>query len=254
LIEAGVDKINFSFGSHDAALYNYYQPGGDFERTLRQIVRFLELKREMNRPDLEVVVSTVEFEKLAETKDEFVRVFSQMPFNKVKINQFDNWLGDIEWQPADPRRQQPRSQWPLCKLPWRILAFSWDGTAVACNNDYNNSVPLGNIHDTGIEGLWNGEKMQAFRRAQIERRYEDVEKPGRPLCSQCNAMFDDPTRNSPTYPATFTQGLREFARTGVMGGSRADESRSDAAALEAKFEFLRAHKDEWIGKVLSGHK
>lgn len=249
LIDSGVDKINFSFGSHDPDLYHHYQPGGEFGKTLRQILRFLELRRELGRMDIEAVVSTVEFERLDETKEEFVRIFSEMPFDKVKINQFDSWLGTFEGPSLNG--DVDGREVTMCKLLWRILSFAWDGNAVVCNNDYDNNYELGSINDLSVEEMWNGERMQAFRAAMLARDFSQVERPGCELCSRCNAMFDDPRRNSPTYPVDFVTGLREFAETGIMGGSRADEPKAGADELERKYAFLAEHGEEWVGALVA---
>jgi organic radical activating enzyme len=50
-----------------------------------------------------------------------------------------------------------------CAMPFRELAFRWDGNVAICCDDFRGEYPIANIKDMSIEDLWNHPKFQAAR-------------------------------------------------------------------------------------------
>lgn len=50
-----------------------------------------------------------------------------------------------------------------CAMPFRELAFRWDGNVSLCCDDFRGEYPIANINDMGIVELWNHERFQAAR-------------------------------------------------------------------------------------------
>ena len=48
-------------------------------------------------------------------------------------------------------------------MPFREMAFRYDGNVSLCCDDFRGEYPIGNIHDRGIVDLWNDERFQAAR-------------------------------------------------------------------------------------------
>ena len=60
----------------------------------------------------------------------------------------------------------------FCFAPWEMLFINSRGEALACcilASFYENE--LGNVRDISLKGLWNSEKMQAFRKQMKERNF-----------------------------------------------------------------------------------
>jgi radical SAM protein with 4Fe4S-binding SPASM domain len=51
-----------------------------------------------------------------------------------------------------------------CDHPWRRLVVNWDGQVTPCCYDRDGVYEFGNAAE-GIGAVWNGERLQAFRRA-----------------------------------------------------------------------------------------
>ena len=56
------------------------------------------------------------------------------------------------------------------------------GDVTVCCLDEHLENKIGNLRDTPLSELWNGETMQTWRRAQVEGRFSD----SGPLCTRCN--------------------------------------------------------------------
>ncbi|MEG3638701.1 radical SAM/SPASM domain-containing protein [Magnetococcus sp. PR-3] len=45
---------------------------------------------------------------------------------------------------------------PKCREPFYQLNLLWDGTLIPCSKDINARMPLGNVHQQGVDMIWNG--------------------------------------------------------------------------------------------------
>lgn len=50
-----------------------------------------------------------------------------------------------------------------CAMPFRELAFRYDGNVSLCCDDFRGEYPIANINDMNIDELWNHERFQAAR-------------------------------------------------------------------------------------------
>lgn len=50
-----------------------------------------------------------------------------------------------------------------CAMPFRELAFRYDGNVSLCCDDFRGEYPIANINDTNIVDLWNHDKFKAAR-------------------------------------------------------------------------------------------
>lgn len=50
-----------------------------------------------------------------------------------------------------------------CAMPFRELAFRYDGNVALCCDDFRGEYPIANIWDTDILSLWNSERFQLAR-------------------------------------------------------------------------------------------
>lgn len=50
-----------------------------------------------------------------------------------------------------------------CTMPFREMAFRWDGNVSLCCDDFRGEYPIGNIFERTIEEIWNDERFVAAR-------------------------------------------------------------------------------------------
>jgi radical SAM protein with 4Fe4S-binding SPASM domain len=56
-----------------------------------------------------------------------------------------------------------------------------NGDVLLCCNDFSRKLKLGNVNDTSIKEIWNGEKYQEIRRLFRQGRYKEI-----PICCDCS--------------------------------------------------------------------
>ena len=72
-----------------------------------------------------------------------------------------------------------------CPIPFATTNILHDGSMLVCVHDWNRNETLGNVRDSTISELWNGDRMRELRRLVSERQYEKV-----PACQGCSLWRD----------------------------------------------------------------
>ena len=68
-----------------------------------------------------------------------------------------------------------------CYIPFYKLMIDWNGDILPCQNDWSRSVVFGNINDTSLPNIINGEKYFNFKASLTTGRRTQLP------CSKCNA-------------------------------------------------------------------
>ncbi len=98
------------------------------------------------------------------------------------------------------RERQP------CKWFWHNLVILSDGSIVPCIRDFDGKLALGNIADTSLKEVWNGEKMVKLRKEQVQLNFRNG------LCDNCTEWIGAPP--NPLYPLDINlyRGFKEYLR------------------------------------------
>jgi radical SAM protein with 4Fe4S-binding SPASM domain len=80
------------------------------------------------------------------------------------------------------RPPAPDGDRPVCAALWDTPMVHVGGDLTTCCLDEGLENRLGNVRDTPLAALWEGETLQRWRQAQIEGRFAD----SGPFCTRCN--------------------------------------------------------------------
>lgn len=83
------------------------------------------------------------------------------------------------------------SKRPPCAGLWNTPMVHVDGSVTTCCLDEHLENRLGSLTEHSLPELWHGERLNRWRVAHIEGRFED----SGPLCTRCN------WRSAGAYPA-----------------------------------------------------
>ena len=186
LLEAEPHQIAISFDGPSKEVYEQIRRGGNYERTVMNIKRLLELKHELGSETL-CSISIIK-EPLTEDKiGDFKKWCATLPFDYVRVNELLNFSGenDLQIEEEVPSPNMPLKNHPVCYNAWASLCVHWDGSVIACLLDFDDKFVIGNVCNDTIMDIWNGERMQTFRKALVERRYgmEGI------VCAKCNILW-----------------------------------------------------------------
>lgn len=207
LIDVRLNRIVFSFDSIEKDVYEAVRVRSRFEPTLRNVLRFIRLNQEAGHPT-HICMSMVTQELTFPGAEGYREYFGKLPVDKVFQNTLLNLsgksgtAGEIDLEAL--RKGRPRSEWPICRIPWEVMTVNHDGEICPCPVDVNLRYSLGNIKDETLMSMWNNSRMQAYRMAHITKNYSAIE-PVDPLCSECSCLWQE------------EYDLRDYAKYAVEG-------------------------------------
>jgi radical SAM protein with 4Fe4S-binding SPASM domain len=182
LIEAGLDQFAFSFDGMDKETYESIRVNADFERTVGNIVRFLEIKKELGAGKPVTFIELIQFPDAAKKFDRaarraFLARFKGLPLDRLHIKELHNWAGEAGPAPIS-------KAYSPCTFLWHALIIFWDGSVLPCTQDFFGSYTLGNVRDSTLREIWNNDKMVRLREKILARDVADLE-----TCSRCDRLW-----------------------------------------------------------------
>ncbi len=175
LLEAGLDFLIVSFDGGSKETYEKNRKYGTFEIILKNLQRFMELKKEMKREDNILVSIQFIIMNTNERDVEKIRKISQnlgadklmlRVLNVVsekgahllpKENQYKKVAGKA--------KRQSRRQINFCPNVWEETVINSTGVVTACCMDPALEHPFGNIFkEKNFSKIWNGRKYLDFRK------------------------------------------------------------------------------------------
>ena len=172
-----IKSITFSVDASTKETYEKIRVGLNFETTINNILKFLELNKQSNTPINTSVSMTISDINRTEYdtyynfwKDKVDSIDGHRCTGRNKeIRAYGNYIELVHF------RQIP------CKILFEMLAINTDGNVVMCCEDFTPKVTLGNVFETSIEEIWNSEKFNKIRKAHIEHKKYDLD-----VCKNCD--------------------------------------------------------------------
>jgi len=178
ILDSGLDRLSFSFDGFDKETYERTRVGGNFEKTLQNIIRFLEIKKEkkLKKPNTSIEVINFEYNKHIQTKKEFEATFKDLPLDSFVIKDLHNWAGET-------KKTQTSSHYSACTFPWNALVVYWDGNVLPCSQDFFGSYILGNVKESSLRDIWNNPLT-----SQLRRKLSKKDILGLKACRECDRL------------------------------------------------------------------
>lgn len=188
LLESGaLEEISFSFDGEDPEQYEKIRVNAKFDKTLANIVRFLELKKELRMATPRVLIQVIKEANpdgsAPDVSEKIKALFAGLPVDRFAPICFHNFGGTLDTDGAIRYELQKRVYSP-CRHLWRSINVAWDGEVVGCCIDMDKKMVLGDLKIQSAMEVWNGEPMRRFRSALAEGRYKEVE-----LCAECDQLW-----------------------------------------------------------------
>jgi radical SAM protein with 4Fe4S-binding SPASM domain len=181
LIASGLDQFAFSFDGFDAETYERTRVNAEFEKTVGNIVRFLEIKKELGARKPVTLIEFIDMpglrESAARSRASFEARFKGLPLDRIVVKEYHNWAGDAG-------RIERREKYSPCTFLWHALIVFWDGSVLPCTQDFFGYYTLGNVRDASIAEIWNNDKMIALREKILKGDVGDLE-----TCGQCDRLW-----------------------------------------------------------------
>jgi len=201
LIDAGLSYISFSVDGYSKEVYDKTRLGGDFDETMANINRFLELKRQRGNKTPYSVLQVMEIGEEDENKSRHRRAFrarlKNTPLDRFVVRTPHNWGGDFECFGkgigSGARRFTP------CTFLWYSMTIFFDGTIAPCPQDFFGKIFVGDLEKNSVAEVWNNDVMQNMR-----QRMRDRDVAGLDPCASCDMLVRKTFMGVPVnYLSTF---------------------------------------------------
>lgn len=206
ILTYNLDKLHISLDGATKETYEKIRRGrADYDKAIKNI-NYL-LARIKNRSVPQVTIAIIRMKETEKEIEEFKKQWSGIENVKVEVKEFITWDGqhnDITELGSEYSHKFKRDYIP-CFWPWGKLTVLWDGRVVPCCFDYDGACVLGNLNTQTLEEIWNGPKMQALRKMQIENKYPEGH-----LCKNCREREGfSPSKWYP-FNIILRKGLKSF--------------------------------------------
>ena len=183
LLESGVTRLRFSLDALTKETYEKVRLGAKYDVTMKNIERFLEIKKQEK---FELPMVGVNFCK---TK-----------FNEHEEDKFiEKWIDKVDFfviqdfQPPDLDtnyseylssesvfRKNIEESGYNCQQPWQRVLVRSNGEVCPCCAFFSTELSLGNMKDHNLHELWNSKEMHELRSMHKLGNYGD-----NPWCKKC---------------------------------------------------------------------
>ena len=182
IIQAGLDRLSFSFDGCEKETYEKIRKGGDFDRTVGNIVRFLEIKKEARSKKPITAIEVITFDdpdmKVSQPiKEAFQERFKDLPLDSFVMKELHNWAGQIN-------KGKQGKKYTICPFPWNALIIYWDGSVLPCTQDFFGEYIVGDARHSSLLEIWNGERMRFIREKLATKNIEEIK-----TCSECDRVW-----------------------------------------------------------------
>jgi radical SAM protein with 4Fe4S-binding SPASM domain len=177
LLDSGLDYLIIAFDGASKETYEEYRLGATFERTIENIVAFLEKKRERGSP-VHVVVQMVVLKDNVIEIPEYRKLWSIPGVDEIRFKRDEIRIEGT----AVPGEALPGQRRHPCHLLWRgPLYVRYDGLVYPCCYMYGES-PIGDLKAQSVMEVWNSPGMVKLREAHLRRDVAEY-----PACNTCQA-------------------------------------------------------------------
>ena len=175
LIDCGLNAIYIGIDAFTPASYSKIRIGGNYDQTVNNILKLIELKKELASSHPEIFVQFVEMDLNRNEKDDFIRFWSSHGVN-VKIRPKISWAGMID---APNLTLGNEDRWP-CHWAMQTMSITDTGKVVTCAVDLDAKFIAGDVKTDTLKSVWNG-KLKELRALHVSRKFDQLP----PNCSCC---------------------------------------------------------------------
>lgn len=183
----GLDSIKFSFQGADRETYAEARNIDFFDGLYEAVAIMHKMRGRSDYPYIQVSTTTTYEtpEQIEAFKAKFApicdqvsvgrTVFAHLDMKAVRLRKHEKATLEklAQYEPDNLAHPSP------CPEIYDKLTVQWDGGVVLCCNDFDKTVPLGNIMQTPLKEIWRHPRIEAYRKRVAKGDYS------LPLCNSC---------------------------------------------------------------------
>jgi len=183
ILESNLDYISFSFDGLDRETYEKYRAGASYDKTIENILGFLQLKKSLHTGRPFTVLELIDYSShdasyALNNLSVFKKQFDGLLLDKILVKKPHNFGGNV-----DIKTSEDDTTYSPCTYLWHSLIVLWNGDVLPCTQDFYGKLALGNLKEQSLSEIFHGEKMTSLREKALNGSLQEV-KP----CSGCDMI------------------------------------------------------------------
>ena len=168
LIDSGLDAVYIGLDAITAETYSKVRVGGNYDKTVKNVINLINLKNDMNSQKPAVFVQFVEMDINKHEKENFINFWNRQGA-VVKIRPKVSWAGLVE---ASNLVLGNKDRWP-CYWAMRTMSITDKGKVVTCAVDLDARFVAGDVKSQSLKEIWNG-KLKELRHLHNSKRFDEL--------------------------------------------------------------------------------
>lgn len=178
LIEAGLDKLLFSFDSPYKENYENIRIGADYHKVIENIKNVNILRSELKKDNPMTRASMVMMKENQHHFNDFMELFK----DHVDVVAWSEYTNKEEILGDERKRiKREKNKNFACAQLWQRMFVSWNGNVVVCCADVKMEYQVGDARKESIYDIWKNEKYQHIRKMHMAGNYSGI-----PICGKCD--------------------------------------------------------------------
>lgn len=187
IINSGLDVIRISVEHvSDKGYKDITKTFSNYE-TIKKNVGFLFNEKEKRNSHLKINVKIIDVDLSEAEKETFLNDFSSIS-DTINIDSLMGWsltdkkdftLGKDVNTGMNSQNQIKKDR-VICPEPFKTLSINFNGDVSICCVDWAMTTIVGNVKNENLVDIWDGKKLKAFRKMQIEGKRDNLK-----ACSNC---------------------------------------------------------------------
>lgn len=176
ILDAGIDKLLFSFDSPYPAKYENIRIGASYEKVLNTITHFVNLRNKKKAYGTLIRVGMVITQDTSSDEPaDFYNLFK----NLADIVSYNKVHEEITEKNGEEFYDFKSRRFADSQL-WQRMTINWNGEAEICCENYKQEWELGNIWTSTVHDIWVGERFGIVRTAHENGEWWKI-----PQCQKC---------------------------------------------------------------------
>lgn len=179
LIGSGLTRIQISIDATTSEIYEKMRPGGDYDKVISNISKFLSLRAELKKAIPLVRVNFVKTEINEHQLDEFIDLWK----NKVEMVGVQEFIKPTKssLEIKSLKSIDKRKSGFKCSFPFKQLVINNELDVLPCCTFWGEELKLGKLtKPEDLKEFWNNELIQNIRRLHLAGKYYEI-----PQCKLC---------------------------------------------------------------------
>lgn len=179
LLESGLDDLRISIDAYTKETYEKIRQGLNYETVKKNTLNLIKMRNE-KQDKMEIRIRMVELKENARERNVWMHYWKSQvrETDRVQIMPMHTWSGKItEEKEAHVEYYSDKP----CISVFSSMAINYDGIVQLCDSDIEQQEIVGDIRESSIREIWQGEKLEKIRFWHANKKRNLIE-----ICRGCD--------------------------------------------------------------------